>query len=264
MVQALGTSIGAAVAQAATLHPEHGQAGLGAGYNVRIRELPATERPRERLRDLGPSALSAAELLAIILRTGTAKQSALSLAQSLLSRHGGLGGLAHLSYADLLNEPGLGAAKAAEVQAVIQIALRLNALQPGERAYLHSPADVHALLGAEMTLLDKEELRVLLINTRNQLIAIDQVYKGSVAAALVRLGEVFRESIRQNAPSLILVHNHPSGDPTPSADDIRMTSMAVEAGKLLEIEVLDHIIIGDRRFLSMQQLGIGFKPTAQK
>jgi DNA repair protein RadC len=229
------------------------------GYNVRIREIPSSERPRERLRDLGAGALSTAELLAIILRTGSAKQSVLNLASSLLARHGGLGGLVRLSFAELTQESGLGEAKAAELQATFQLALRLNALQPEARPVVSSPADVNNLLGGEMALLDQEHLRVLLLNTRNQVTAVSEVYKGSVSSALVRPAELFREAIRQNAPSLILVHNHPSGDPSPSADDVVMTKLAVEAGKILGIDLLDHVIIGDRRFASMKQLGLAFR-----
>lgn len=230
-----------------------------AGYNVRIRELPSSERPRERLRDLGPGALSTAELLAIILRTGSAEQSVLNLAGSLLARHGGLGGLAKLSFADLTRERGVGEAKAAELMATFQLALRLNALQPEGRPAVTSPADVHALMGGEMSLLDQEHLRVLLLNTRNQVLAVREVYKGSVSMALVRTAELFREAVRLNAPSLILVHNHPSGDPSPSAEDVAMTKAAVEAGELLGIELLDHVIIGERRFASLKQLGLGFR-----
>ena len=227
-------------------------------YNVRIREIPSSERPRERLRDLGAAALSTAELLAIILRTGSARQSVLNLASSLLARHGGLGGLARLSFADLVRERGVGEAKAAEMQATFQLALRLNALQPEERPFVRSPEDVNALLGGEMALLDQERLRVLLLNTRNQVLAVNEVYKGSVSTALVRTAELFREAVRQNAPSIILVHNHPSGDPSPSPDDVVMTKQAIEAGTVLGIELLDHVIIGDRRYASLKQLGLAF------
>jgi DNA repair protein RadC len=225
-------------------------------YNPRIREIPSSERPRERLRDLGPSALSNAELLAIILRTGSARQSVLGLASGLLAKHGGLGGLARLSFSDLMREDGLGEAKAAELQALFQIALRFQKLNPEERAYVRSPVDVQALLGDEMALLDQEHLRVLLLNTRNQLIATSEVYVGNVSGSLVRPAEVFREAIRQNAPSLIVVHNHPSGDPSPSADDVVLTKHLIEAGKLLSIDLLDHIVIGDRRFASLKGLGL--------
>ena len=127
-----------------------------------------------------------------------------------------------------------------------------------ERLLVKSPADVFAFLGGEMALLEQEQLRVLLLNTRNQVLAIDQVYKGNVSGALVRMGELFREAVRQNAAGIILAHNHPSGDPSPSADDVSMTKTAVEASALLNIDLLDHIIIGDRRYSSMKQLGLGF------
>jgi len=220
--------------------------------------MPSSDRPRERLRDLGSSALSTAELLAIILRTGSAQQSVLNLAVSLLARHGGLGGLARLSFAELVKERGLGEAKAAELKAAFELARRLNALQPEERAVVRSPGDVMALVGGEMALLEQEHLRVLLLNTRNQVLAVTEVYKGNVSSSLVRIGELFREAIRQNAASLILVHNHPSGDPSPSPDDVAMTKEVVQAGSLLGVEVLDHIVIGDRRHVSLKDMGLGF------
>jgi DNA repair protein RadC len=176
----------------------------------------------------------------------------------LLARHGGLGGLARLSFSDLVRESGIGDAKAAEIQAAFQLALRLNALQPEERPYVRSPADVNNLLGAEMALLDQEHLRVLLVNTRNQVMTVSEVYKGNVSSSLVRTAEVFREAVRQNAPSIIVVHNHPSGDPAPSPDDVALTKTLRQAGDVLQIELLDHIVIGDRRFASLKQLGLGF------
>ena len=225
-------------------------------YNVRIREIPSLERPRERLRDLGPGALSNAELLAIILRSGSAKQSVLALASSLLARHGGLGGLARLSYSDLVNEPGLGEAKAAEIRALFQIAARVQALEVGEKPIIRSPQDVHALLGGEMASFEQEHMRVLLVNTRNQVLSMHELYVGNVSSAIVRPAEVFREAIRQNARSIIVVHNHPSGDPTPSPDDVALTRSLVTAGQHLDIELLDHIVIGDRRYASLKSLGL--------
>ncbi len=231
-------------------------------YNVRIREIPSSERPRERLRDLGPGALSNAELLAIILRSGSTKQSVLGLASSLLARHGGLGGLARISYADLLNEPGLGEAKAAEIRALFQIAARVQALEVGERPIIRSPQDVHALLGGEMASFEQEHMRVLLINTRNQVLGVHEIYVGNVSSAVVRAAEVFRDAIRQNAPSIIVVHNHPSGDPSPSPDDVALTKALVAAGGHLDIELLDHVVIGDRRYASLKSLGLWPKPAS--
>jgi DNA repair protein RadC len=228
-------------------------------YNTRIRELPSSERPRERLRDLGARSLTTAELLAIVLRTGVGGQSVLSLADYLLKKHNGLAGLSRLSFTDLVHERGLGEAKAAELLATFQLAQRLNSLQPQERAVVGSPQDVYNFIGAQLAVLDQEELHVILLNTRNQVLGEQLVYKGSVNQSLVRAAEVLREAVKQNAPSIIVVHNHPSGDPQPSPDDVAMTKTVLEAGKLLDIELLDHVIIGDRqRWASLKQLGLGF------
>jgi DNA repair protein RadC len=227
-------------------------------YNTRIREMPSGDRPRERLRDLGANALTNAELLAIILRTGSAGQNVVNLATALLAQNGGLGGLARMPFAELVRIRGLGAAKAAELRAAFELALRLNALQPEDRPVVRSPDDVIRIVGGEMSLLDQEHLRVVLLNTRNHVLGVTEVYKGNVSSAVVRTAELFREAIRQNAPSLVIVHNHPSGDPAPSPDDIAMTKSAVLAGKTLDIEVLDHIVVGDHRHVSMKELGLGF------
>ena len=225
-------------------------------YDTRIREIPTSDRPRERLRDLGARSLTNAELLAIVLRTGSAKQSVLSLAGSLLARRGGLGGLAKLSFAELTQEPGLGEAKASELQAIFELGRRFNALQPEDRLFVRAPSDIYTLLGAEMELLEQEHMRVVLVNTRNQVMSVSEVYKGNVGSALVRPAEVFRDAVRQNALSIIVVHNHPSGDPAPSPDDVALTRTLGAAGKLLDIELLDHVIIGDHRFASLSQLGM--------
>jgi DNA repair protein RadC len=228
------------------------------GYQARIRDLPSTDRPRERLRDAGPAALSNQELLAILLRTGSARESALALANRLLGRFHGLVGLARAGFAELCAERGLGEAKAAQVQAALELGKRLAAAQPEERAQIRSPDDVANLLLAEMGLLDQEHLRVVLLNTRNQVLGTQEVYRGSVHTAVVRIGELFREALRQNAPCIILVHNHPSGDPTPSAEDIAMTKQAIAAGELLDIDVLDHVIVAHARFASMKSLKVAF------
>ncbi len=227
-------------------------------YHARIRDLPTGDRPRERLRDAGASALSNQELLAILLRTGSAKENAVALAARLLSRHDGLVGLARTSFAELCAERGLGEAKAAQVQAALELGKRLVATQPHERALVRAPEDVANLLQGEMGLLDQEHLRVVLLNTRNQVLGTADVYRGSVHTAVVRIGELFREALRQNAPAVILVHNHPSGDPTPSAEDIAMTKQAIEAGELLDIDVLDHIILAQGRFESMKSKKVAF------
>jgi DNA repair protein RadC len=228
-------------------------------YNVRIREIPSSERPRERLRELGAASLSNAELLAIILRTGSGDLNVLNLATNLLARHGGLGGLAGLSFSELVSEKGLGDAKASELLALFQLAARLQKLQPEDKVFVRTPLDVYLLLGMELAFLDQEHLRVILVNSRSQVMAVHEVYIGNVSSALVRVSELFKEAVRQNAPALILVHNHPSGDPTPSPDDVVLTKQAVQAGKLLDVEVMDHIVIGrdGTKYASLQQMGLG-------
>lgn len=228
-------------------------------YQTRIRDLPTTDRPRERLRDAGPRALSNQELLAILLRTGSANESALAVAARLLGRFEGLVGLARAGFVELCAQHGLGEAKAAQLQAALELGRRVGAATPEERAVIRHPLDVANLLQGEMGLLDQEYLRVLVLNVRNQLLATHEVYRGSVHTAVVRVGELFREALRRNAPCIILVHNHPSGDPAPSSADIAMTRQAVQAGDLLDVEVLDHIVIAQAAFVSMKEEKKGFR-----
>ena len=235
---------------------DHGEP--SAVYQPRIRDMPQGERPRERLRDHGPQYLSNAELLAILLRTGTTAENVVSLATRLLSAQGGLGGLARASFAELARTRGLGEAKVAQVMAALELGKRLASLPAEERPAIASPQDVANLLTADMALLDQESLRVLLLNTRNQVLAIREVYRGNVHSAVIRAGELFRDAVRENAPSVIVVHNHPSGDPTPSDEDVKVTGQLVEAGRLLDIELLDHIVLAQRGFVSLKERGLGF------
>jgi len=233
----------------------------GAGkpeYQLSIKELPAHDRPRERLYYQGPAALREEELIAIILRTGTRGLSVLDLARSLLRRYGGLGGLARVGASELRGVNGLGLAKAVELQAALELGRRLAGLHPEARPQVRSPGDLANLLLPEMMFLEQEHLRVVLLNTKNQVLAAPEVYVGSLNTAVVRVAEVFREAIRQNAAALIVVHNHPSGDPTPSREDVQVTEQLVQAGALLEIEVLDHLILGQQRFVSLRERGLGF------
>jgi DNA repair protein RadC len=227
-------------------------------YQPLIRELPAQERPRERLKKYGAASLSNAELLAIILRTGAASESVLNLSAKLLARFGGLSGLAKAGFGELCMERGLAEAKAAQLKAALELGRRLLSTQPEERLVIKSPQDVANLLQAEMSFLEQEELRLVLLNTKNQVLAISQLYKGSVSTSLIRVSELFREAVRENCPALVVVHNHPSGDPTPSPEDIKITEQIVKAGKLLDIEVLDHLIIGHQRYVSLKERGLGF------
>jgi DNA repair protein RadC len=227
-------------------------------YHLRIRELPAYERPRERLKESGPASLSNSELLAIILRTGTASENVLGLAARVLTRFGGLAGLARASFGELCAERGVGQAKAAQLKAALELGQRLVSTQPEERAVVRSPQDIANLLMAEMGLLEQEQLRVVLLNTKNQVISMPEIYRGSVSTSLIRTSEVFREAVRENCPAIIVVHNHPSGDPDPSPEDIEVTQRIVETGKVLDIEVLDRMIIGQQRYVSLKEWGVGF------
>lgn len=226
-------------------------------YHLRINELPASERPRERLKESGPASLSNSELLAIILRTGTAAENVLGLASRVLTRFGGLTGLARASFGELCAEKGVGQAKAAQLKAALELGQRLSSTQPEERAVVRTPKDVANLLMAEMGFLDQEQLRVVLLTSKNQVISISEVYKGNVNTSLIRPSELFREAVRENCPAIIVVHNHPSGDPDPSPEDIAVTKQIVAAGRVLDIEVLDHMIIGGKRYVSLKERGVG-------
>ncbi len=228
------------------------------GYNPTIKELPSSERPRERLLNYGVGALSTAELLAIILRTGVQDENVVRVAQRLLAGFGNLAGLAQAGTAELISEKGLGPAKVAQLKAALELGRRLLVEAPGERPQVRSPADAANLVMSEMDLLEQEQLRVMLLDTKNRVLATPTVYKGSLNTSLIRVGEVFREAIKANCASLIVLHNHPSGDPTPSPEDVAVTAQIVEAGKLLDVEVLDHLIIGRQRFVSLKERGLGF------
>ncbi len=230
-----------------------------AEYRPMIRDLPVDERPRERLAHAGEGALSMAELLAIILGTGVGGESALALATRLISRYGGLPGLARASFTELRAEKGLGPAKTAQLKAALELGRRMLLIAPEDRFVVRSPADVAQLLMAEMSHLEQEHFRVLYLDTRNRLLGSETVYVGSLNASHIRVSEVFREAVKRNCASIIVAHNHPSGDPTPSPEDVEVTRQLVAAGNLLDIEVLDHLIIGQQRFVSLRERGLGFE-----
>jgi DNA repair protein RadC len=225
---------------------------------LRIRELPPRDQPRERLRDAGPAALSDAELLAILLRVGVSGTNVVQLAQQLLSEHKGWSGLLRADYHELCRRRGVGEAKAATLKAALEIGRRLLIAGLDERPQIKSPADVASLLLLEMGHLEQEQLRAVLLDTKNRVQEIATIYVGSVNSAQVRVGEVFRDAIRRNSAAIIVAHNHPSGDPTPSPEDILVTRQIVEAGKLLDVDVLDHLVIGRGRYVSMRERGLGF------
>jgi DNA repair protein RadC len=226
------------------------------GY--RIVDMPADERPRERLRRLGPQALSDAELLAILLRVGVPGENAVQVGQRLLKTFKNLSGLHRAPFDELCNQHGIGEAKAAQIRAAIELGNRLRVVAPEDRPTINSPADAAALVSYEMSALEQEHLRVFLLDTRNHVLDIVEVYKGTVNSSQVHVGELFKPAIRRNAAAIIVTHNHPSGDPTPSPDDVAVTRAIVQAGKLLSIDVLDHVVIGQGRWVSLKERGLGF------
>lgn len=225
-------------------------------YRLTVKELPVEDRPREKLQMKGPKELTAAELLAIILRTGTRTETAVALAQRLLNEFGGLQELKKSSIDELSAVKGIGLAKAAQIKAALELANRLAGLQTEVRQTIHSPEDAAKLLMTEMRWLQQEYFRILLLNTKHHVLAAPTVFVGSLNASVVHPREIFKEAIRHSAAAVILVHNHPSGDPAPSTEDIAVSKRLAEAGKLMDIAVLDHIIIGDGRYVSLKDQGI--------
>jgi DNA repair protein RadC len=228
-----------------------------------IRELPITERPRERLALRGAAGLTSAELIALVWSSGTRGRSAVDLAGDAIARHEGLTGLARATELELQAIPGIGDAKAAQLVAAFELGRRLLADWPAARASIRSPRDLADRLILQMGRLEREELRVVLLDTKNHVLRVATVYQGNVNSSLVRVGELYRDAVRLNAAGVILVHNHPSGDPTPSPDDLHLTAAALAAGRLLDIQLLDHLVIGHDAFVSLRDRGVAFdRPDA--
>ncbi len=232
--------------------PEHRRASRS------VRDLPAAERPRERLALRGPAGLSAAELIAVVWGTGSAGRSALDLAGEAIARHAGVGALARATDVELAAIPGVGVAKAAQLAAAFELGRRSVADWPAGSWTIRSPGDVAGRMLLEMGRLEREELWVLALNAKNVVQRVSHVYAGNVSASLVRVGELFRDAVRLDASGLILVHNHPSGDPTPSPDDLHLTAEAIAAGRLLDVDVLDHVVIGHDIWISLRDRGVTF------
>ena len=245
--------------------PEAAASGWGAspvrsaGSQPAIRDFPVEERPRERLRNYGPGHLTNAELLAILLRSGLAGENVLAMATRLLARFDGLDGLTRAGYDELCATRGVSDAKACQILAALELGRRLASLTPADRPAVGSPGDVANLLMAEMSLLEQEHFRVVLLNAKNHVLGVQSVYIGNVDSAVVRPAEVFAEAVRRTCPRVVMVHNHPSGDPTPSPEDIDVTRRIIEAGRVLDVEVMDHVIIGHQRFVSMKERRLGFE-----
>jgi DNA repair protein RadC len=227
--------------------------------DILIKDLPLEERPRERLQRHGAQVLSDAELLAVLIRTGTRSESAIVLAQRILKGDGGKSGLAYVvdsSVEELSKIKGIGTAKAVQLKAAVELGRRISAYNRGQQVTITTPLDVKDLLMEEMRFLEREHFKTILLNIKNHVISIEDISIGSLNSSIVHPREVFKPAIRRSSASIILVHNHPSGDPTPSKEDIEVTSKLVEAGKILGINVLDHVIIGDNSFISLKEKGL--------
>ena len=225
----------------------------------RIRELPASERPRERLALRGAAGLSAAELVAIVWGSGAAGRSAIELAADALARHDGLPGLARATDAELAGLTGIGPARSAQLAAAFELGRRAVSEWPSGRWIVRSPRDVAERLLVQMAMLEREELRIVILNTKNVVQRVTTAYVGNVSASLVRIGELFRDAVRLDATGIVLVHNHPSGDPTPSPEDLHLTAEAVAAGRLLDVDVLDHLVIARDTWVSLRDHGLSFE-----
>jgi len=224
-----------------------------AEYHPTVHDIPLDDRPRERLQKYGADSLALSELLAIILRTGTAGENVIELSTKLIAKYNGLSGLMSADFHELSAEHGLGLAKTSQLKAALELGKRLSMLQPEKRYQIKSSSDAANIVKMEMMFLDHEEMHILLLDTRNQLVECIKRYKGTVNSSVLRSAEIFRSAIVRNCPSVIICHNHPSGDPTPSPEDMEVTEQLVASGKLLDIEVLDHLIIGNPRFVSLKQ-----------
>lgn len=220
-----------------------------------IKEMAEQERPRERMLRLGPQELNNAELLAIILGSGVRGESALHLADRLLTRFGDVRGLLELSTDEMQMEPGIGVAKACQLAAIAELAVRIAESRMHE-AVIRQPGDLAILLMPYFQQLAHEEFIVVLLDTKNKVISKRTIFRGSLNASIVHPREVFKYAIRHSAAALLAAHNHPSGDPTPSREDIDVTRRLAESGKIVGIEVLDHVVFGDGKTVSMKEKGL--------
>lgn len=223
--------------------------------SLMIRDFPQDERPRERFIKNGPQSLSNHELLAILLRTGTKEESVLQLSNRLLTNFEGLRLLKAATLEEITEIKGIGQAKAIQILAAVEIGRRIANLNYNERYVIRSPEDGANYVMNDMRFLSQEHFVCLYLNTKNQVLHKQTIFIGSLNASIVHPREVFREALKRSVASIICLHNHPSGDPAPSREDIEVTKRLVECGKMLGIELLDHLIIGENKFVSLKEKG---------
>lgn len=222
-------------------------------YRFTIKEMPADERPREKLIKFGAESLTDSELLAIIIRVGNKKRTAVELSQDMINQYGGVKALNYLTIKEMKEANGIGDTKAVQIKAALELGRRLASLNHEERNIIKSPGDVAQLLMPEFRYLTQEVFKIVLLDIKNQVIAIPLISKGGLFSSIVHPREVFKEAIKHSSAAIVLAHNHPSGIPEPSRDDIKITKKLVDSGKIIGIDVLDHIIIGDGIFISLKE-----------
>lgn len=223
---------------------------------IKIMDLPKNERPRERLLRYGVENLSNSELLAIILRSGSKKENIITLSSRIIKERGGLSGLLNSTIDDFINLHGIGEAKAAQLIAISELSKRFKSYKDGDEYKISQPKDAAEFVMEEMRSLKQEHLKVVMLNTKNTVIFVKDVSIGSLNSSIVHPREVFCDAIKRNSASIVICHNHPSGDPSPSNEDINITYRLKDCGKLLGIDLLDHIIIGNGRYTSLKEKGI--------
>ena len=225
--------------------------------NLKIKDIPNLERPREKLLSFGAETLNNSELLSVILGSGIRGDNVLSLSQRVLSEIGGLDNILSTSFKEITSIKGIKNVKGAQILAIAELFNRFNTLKSNkERMKINSPKDISDLLIAEMSKLNQEVLKLIVLNTKNHIIKIKDVFKGSLNSSIVHPREIYCEAIKSSGASIIICHNHPSGDPTPSKEDINITLRIKECGKIIGIELIDHIIVGYKGYISLKEKGI--------
>ena len=225
--------------------------------SLKIKDIPQNERPKEKLLIYGAESLSNSELLAIILRTGTQGENVLQLSSRLLSELEGLDGVLSASFNDIISIKGIKDGKASQILALSELFRRFRTLKAMKKDIkINSPKDLADLLMGEMNELTQEVLKVVLLSTKNMIIGTKDVFKGSLNTSIVHPREIFKQAIDKNSSSIIICHNHPSGDPTPSKEDINITLRIKECGNIIGIQLVDHIIIGNNKFVSLKERGL--------